>query len=110
MEGRLCLASMDVLTFERPFLPDADEPTEADDSNEPYLIFHEYLLSKTNAELPQVISTSYGDDEQVSTYQSIISRRVTNCIPDCPREVRQTRLQSHRPKHTTRIDYHPLFR
>lgn len=68
MEGPFCLASMDVLTFERPFLPDADEPTEADDTNEPYLIFHEYLLSKTNAELPQVISTSYGDDEQVSTY------------------------------------------
>ncbi|KAJ5708887.1 hypothetical protein N7493_010221 [Penicillium malachiteum] len=45
-----------------PYLPDADE--EDEDENEPYLIYYEYLLSKTNAELPQVISHSYGDDEQ----------------------------------------------
>ncbi|KAJ5308786.1 hypothetical protein N7508_004165 [Penicillium antarcticum] len=61
-----------------PFLPDADEPTEADDENEPYLIFHEYLLSKTNAELPQVISTSYGDDEQ--TVPEKYAKRVCNLI------------------------------
>jgi tripeptidyl-peptidase-1 len=50
-----------------PFIPDADEPTAADDENEPYLFYYEYLLSKTNSELPQVISNSYGDDEQVRT-------------------------------------------
>ncbi|KAJ5758114.1 uncharacterized protein N7511_006808 [Penicillium nucicola] len=61
-----------------PFIPDADEPTEADDENEPYLIFHEYLLSKTNAELPQVISTSYGDDEQ--TVPEKYAKRVCNLI------------------------------
>lgn len=55
-----------VLIVSRPFIPDADEPTEADASNEPYLIYYEYLLSKSNADLPQVISHSYGDDEQVS--------------------------------------------
>lgn len=48
-----------------PFIPDADEPTASDDSNEPYLIYYEYLLSKENSEIPQVISNSYGDDEQV---------------------------------------------
>ncbi|KAJ6155508.1 hypothetical protein N7470_006074 [Penicillium chermesinum] len=47
-----------------PFIPDADEPTQADDENEPYLPYYSYLLSKTNAEIPQVISNSYGDDEQ----------------------------------------------
>jgi hypothetical protein len=53
------------LTVFSPFIPDADEPTESDDENEPYLIYYEYLLSKKNSELPQVISQSYGDDEQV---------------------------------------------
>lgn len=48
-----------------PFIPDADEPTAASDSNEPYLVYYEYLLSKDISEIPQVISNSYGDDEQV---------------------------------------------
>lgn len=52
--------------FPRPFIPDADEPTEADASNEPYLTYYEFLLSKENSDLPQVISNSYGDDEQVN--------------------------------------------
>ncbi|PWY77405.1 subtilisin-like protein [Aspergillus heteromorphus CBS 117.55] len=43
-----------------PFIPDVETPT---DENEPYLQYYEYLLAKTNAELPQVISNSYGDDE-----------------------------------------------
>jgi tripeptidyl-peptidase-1 len=54
-----------LLTLSSPFIPDADEPTASDDENEPYLIYYEYLLSKANSELPQVISHSYGDDEQV---------------------------------------------
>ena len=60
-----------VLIIPRPFIPDADEPTEADASNEPYLIYYEYLLSKANSDLPQVISHSYGDDEQVSIQRSL---------------------------------------
>lgn len=42
-----------------PFTPDSAETT---DSNEPYLVWLEYVLSQSD--LPQVISTSYGDDEQ----------------------------------------------
>jgi tripeptidyl-peptidase I len=47
-----------------PFVPNLDVPDEEDNSNEPYLDYYEYLLNKTNDELPQVISNSYGDDEQ----------------------------------------------
>ncbi|KAF3390198.1 Tripeptidyl-peptidase sed4 [Penicillium rolfsii] len=61
-----------------PFIPDADEPTAASDSNEPYLIYYEYLLSKENSEIPQVISNSYGDDEQ--TVPEKYARRVCNLI------------------------------
>ncbi|KAJ5338606.1 hypothetical protein N7452_005334 [Penicillium brevicompactum] len=61
-----------------PFIPDADEPTEADASNEPYLIYYEYLLSKANSDLPQVISHSYGDDEQ--TVPEKYAKRVCDII------------------------------
>ncbi|PYH45974.1 S53 family peptidase [Aspergillus saccharolyticus JOP 1030-1] len=61
-----------------PFIPDPDEPTEADDSNEPYLPYYEYLLSKPNSALPQVISNSYGDDEQ--TVPEYYAKRVCNLI------------------------------
>ncbi|KAJ5377270.1 uncharacterized protein N7496_004679 [Penicillium cataractarum] len=61
-----------------PFNPDADEPTASDDENEPYLIYYEYLLSKANSEIPQVISNSYGDDEQ--TVPEKYARRVCNLI------------------------------
>lgn len=47
-----------------PFLPNLDIPDEEHNSNEPYLEYYEFLLNKTNDELPQVISNSYGDDEQ----------------------------------------------
>ncbi|TIA76390.1 subtilisin-like protein [Aureobasidium pullulans] len=47
-----------------PFLTNLDLPTEADNSNEPYLDYYAYLLSQSNEALPQVISNSYGDDEQ----------------------------------------------
>lgn len=65
-----------------PFIPDADEPTAADDENEPYLIYYEYLLSKTNSELPQVISNSYGDDEQVISLKYWRFRSTTNTAAD----------------------------
>ncbi|KAH9023374.1 tripeptidyl peptidase A [Lactarius pseudohatsudake] len=42
-----------------PFNPDADTPT---DTNEPYLDWLNFILAQPK--IPQVISTSYGDDEQ----------------------------------------------
>lgn len=42
-----------------PFTPDLNTPT---DTNEPYLTWVNYVLGKKD--LPQVISSSYGDDEQ----------------------------------------------
>lgn len=46
-----------------PFVPTIDQPTPADNFNEPYLEYLRYLLNKTNADIPQVISHSYGDQE-----------------------------------------------
>lgn len=40
-------------------IPDAEHNT-----NEPYLEYYSFLLDMANEELPQVISNSYGDDEQ----------------------------------------------
>ncbi|KAL8740490.1 MAG: hypothetical protein Q9190_006815, partial [Brigantiaea leucoxantha] len=54
-----------------PFKPDANTPT---DTNEPYLVWVQYVLAQKN--LPQVISTSYGDDEQ--TVPESYARRVCN--------------------------------
>ncbi|KAH8802634.1 putative Tripeptidyl-peptidase SED2, partial [Xylogone sp. PMI_703] len=42
-----------------PFTPDLNTPT---DTNEPYLTWVNYILAQHD--VPQVISTSYGDDEQ----------------------------------------------
>lgn len=46
-----------------PFIPDLTTPT---DGNEPYLTWLNYVLSQSD--LPQVISTSYADDEQSVPY------------------------------------------
>ncbi|KAK4545880.1 hypothetical protein LTR36_002444 [Oleoguttula mirabilis] len=46
-----------------PFLPDLNTPT---DTNEPYLTWLNYALA--SSDLPQVLSTSYGDDEQSVPY------------------------------------------
>lgn len=46
-----------------PFIPNLDEPAGVP-SNEPYVEYYRYLLSQPNSKLPQVISASYGDDEQ----------------------------------------------
>ena len=48
-----------------PFIPNLDEPTAANNTNEPYLNYYQYLLAQPNSALPNVISNSYGDDEQV---------------------------------------------
>ncbi|RAK98507.1 S53 family peptidase [Aspergillus ibericus CBS 121593] len=61
-----------------PFIPDPDEPSAADNENEPYLQYYEYLLSKPNSALPNVISNSYGDDEQ--TVPEYYAKRVCNLI------------------------------
>ncbi|RAK95530.1 S53 family peptidase [Aspergillus ibericus CBS 121593] len=58
-----------------PYIPDVEETT---DENEPYLEYYEYLLNKTNAELPLVISNSYGDDED--TVPLAYATRVCNLI------------------------------
>jgi tripeptidyl-peptidase-1 len=42
-----------------PFIPDINTPTN---TNEPYLVWLDYVLGQHD--LPNVISTSYGDDEQ----------------------------------------------
>jgi len=42
-----------------PFIPDLNTPT---DTNEPYLVWVNYVMSQRD--VPQVISSSYGDDEQ----------------------------------------------
>ncbi|KAK3345588.1 peptidase S8/S53 domain-containing protein [Neurospora tetraspora] len=46
-----------------PLVPDANQPGP-EISNEPYLDFFQYLLSLSNSELPQTLSTSYGEEEQ----------------------------------------------
>lgn len=46
-------------------VPDINEPTPADNQNEPYLNFLQEILKLPQKDLPQVISTSYGEDEQV---------------------------------------------
>lgn len=50
----------------RPFIPTIGQPTEDDNQNEPYVPYYRYLLSQDNEDLPQVISNSYGDQEDVS--------------------------------------------
>ncbi|OJJ50641.1 hypothetical protein ASPZODRAFT_55920 [Penicilliopsis zonata CBS 506.65] len=45
-------------------VPDLDEPSQSDNNNEPYLAFLQNVIKLPQEELPQVISTSYGEDEQ----------------------------------------------
>ncbi|KAH7136164.1 tripeptidyl-peptidase-like protein [Dendryphion nanum] len=47
-----------------PLVPDLDQPTLDDNQNEPYLEFFTYLVGLPDGELPQVLTTSYGEDEQ----------------------------------------------
>src|SRR5712675_844336 len=44
-----------------PYKPDEETPTN---TNEPYLEWLEFILSQPESQIPQTISTSYGDDEQ----------------------------------------------
>ncbi|UKZ81685.1 hypothetical protein TrVFT333_009457 [Trichoderma virens FT-333] len=61
-----------------PYFPDPVEPAGTPDENEPYLQYFEYLLSKPNRDLPQVITNSYGDEEQ--TVPQAYAVRVCNLI------------------------------
>jgi tripeptidyl-peptidase-1 len=47
-----------------PFIPDLEMQNASQNTNEPYVPYYQYLLSKQNSELPQVISNSYGEPEQ----------------------------------------------
>lgn len=47
-----------------PLVPDLDQPTQDGNANEPYLEFFTYLVGLEDEKLPQVLSTSYGEDEQ----------------------------------------------
>ncbi|ORY11123.1 putative tripeptidyl-peptidase [Clohesyomyces aquaticus] len=47
-----------------PLVPDLDQPDINDNNNEPYLEFLQNVVKLPQHELPQVISTSYGEDEQ----------------------------------------------
>lgn len=49
-------------------IPDGDQPDESDNSNEPYLDFLLALMKLPNSKIPQVISISYGENEQVSRH------------------------------------------
>lgn len=45
-------------------VPDGNSPTQADNSNEPFLEFAMGLLAMDNAAIPNAISVSYGENEQ----------------------------------------------
>jgi tripeptidyl-peptidase-1 len=45
-------------------VPDLDQPSAADNENEPYMEFFTYLLGLDDDKLPSVLSTSYGESEQ----------------------------------------------
>ncbi|KAF8852163.1 subtilisin-like protein [Acephala macrosclerotiorum] len=47
-----------------PLVPDLNQPVTNDSSNDPYLDFLDYVLSLPDCELPQTITTSYGENEQ----------------------------------------------
>ena len=47
------------------FIPDMWTPENTD---EPYLVWLQYILSLPDSELPTVVSTSYADDEQTVSY------------------------------------------
>ncbi|KAK3935476.1 subtilisin-like protein [Diplogelasinospora grovesii] len=61
-----------------PFIPNLNLPDAAHNTNEPYLEYYNFLLNQTNAQIPQVISHSYGDDEQ--TVPREYATRVCNQI------------------------------
>ncbi|KAK2057836.1 Pro-kumamolisin [Colletotrichum caudatum] len=61
-----------------PLIPNLRSPTQADDSNEPYLEFYQFLMTQENDKIPQVLSISYGDDEQTVPIE--YATRVCNLV------------------------------
>jgi tripeptidyl-peptidase-1 len=61
-----------------PYIPDPVEPAGTPNENEPYLPYFEFLLAQPSSELPQVITNSYGDEEQ--TVPQSYAVRVCNLI------------------------------
>jgi tripeptidyl-peptidase-1 len=61
-----------------PLVPDLDQPDPEDVSNEPYLEFFSYILKLPQSELPQTLTTSYGEDEQ--SVPASYARQVCNMI------------------------------
>lgn len=57
---------------------DLDQPSAADNENEPYLEFFTYLSNLPDEELPQVLTTSYGENEQSvpATYAKTICNMI----------------------------------
>ncbi|KAI0977062.1 peptidase S8/S53 domain-containing protein [Xylaria arbuscula] len=47
-----------------PLVPDLDQPEASDNEDEPYLDFLKNVIKLPQSKLPQVISTSYGENEQ----------------------------------------------
>ena len=61
-----------------PYIPDPVEPAGTPNENEPYLPYYEFLLAQPSADVPQVITNSYGDEEQ--TVPEDYAVRVCNLI------------------------------
>ena len=79
-------------------MPDLDQPTQADNENEPYLDYLTAILKLPNSELPQTISHSYGENEQVYFWPlwqlCLMSLLADLYFPSvCPRFICQAGLQ-----------------
>lgn len=61
-----------------PFVPNLRITNASTNSNEPYLDFYETLLATDDEGVPQVLSSSYGDDEQTVPVE--YAKRVCNLI------------------------------
>ncbi|GLI74845.1 tripeptidyl-peptidase sed2 [Penicillium ochrochloron] len=61
-----------------PLVPDLDQPDPNNNNNEPYLDFLQNVVKMEDKDLPQVISTSYGEDEQ--SVPASYARSVCNLI------------------------------
>ncbi|KAF4783301.1 Pro-kumamolisin [Colletotrichum scovillei] len=61
-----------------PLVPNLRTPTQADNQNEPFLDFYQFMMTQENEKIPQVLSVSYGDDEQTVPIE--YATRVCNLI------------------------------
>ncbi|GKT43966.1 tRNA (adenine(58)-N(1))-methyltransferase catalytic subunit trm61 [Colletotrichum spaethianum] len=61
-----------------PLTPNLRTPTQAENQNEPFLDFYQFMMTQENAQIPQVLSVSYGDDEQTVPIE--YATRVCNLI------------------------------